>query len=278
MKLLELTSDVVFKSFMMSDKTKEYKARLIHLITGIPESELLSASYQSIELPVKHKKDKVLKTDIIVNVEKSIISLEMNKEYYDGLFVKNGTYLNHIESSQFERGDVYLDYKAIIQINFDNFQKYKGDKLIYEFMMREKETNEIETDLIKSYHINLSYLKNRCYNKCSEIEKTCILFLEDLEKYKLDIKEDEIMEKAYETLEEISNDEKIIGLYDAEKVEQKVINTKIEGARREGHEAGLKQGIEQEKIEIAKNLLKQNIDVSIIQNATGLSLEQIEKL
>ena len=278
MKLLELTSDVVFKSFMMSDKTKEYKARLIHLITGIPESELLSASYQSIELPVKHKKDKVLKTDIIVNVEKSIISLEMNKEYYDGLFVKNGTYLNHIESSQFERGDVYLDYKAIIQINFDNFQKYKGDKLIYEFMMREKETNEIETDLIKSYHINLSYLKNRCYNKCSEIEKTCILFLEDLEKYKLDIKEDEIMEKAYETLEEISSDEKIIGLYDAEKVEQKVINTKIEGARREGHEAGLKQGIEQEKIEIAKNLLKQNIDVSIIQNATGLSLEQIEKL
>lgn len=86
------------------------------------------------------------------------------------------------------------------------------------------------------------------------------------------------MGKAYETLEEISSDEKIIGLYDAEKVEQKVINTKIEGARREGHEAGLKQGIEQEKIEIAKNLLKQNIDVSIIQNATGLSLEQIEKL
>ncbi len=270
MKLLELTSDVVFKSFMMSDKTKEYKARLIHLITGIPKSELLSASYQLIELPVKHKKDKVLKTDIIVNVEKSIISLEMNKEYYDGLFVKNGTYLNHIESSQFERGDVYLDYKAIIQINFDNFQKYKGDKLIYEFMMREKETNEIETDLVKSYHINLSYLKNRCYNKCSEIEKTCILFLEDLEKYKLDIKEDEIMEKAYETLEEISSDEKIIGLYDAEKVEQKVINTKIEGARREA--------IQQGKIEIAKNLLKQNVDISIIQNATGLSLEQIEKL
>ena len=55
MKLLELTSDVVFKSFMMSDKTKEYKARLIHLITGIPESELLSATYQSIELPVKKK-------------------------------------------------------------------------------------------------------------------------------------------------------------------------------------------------------------------------------
>ena len=49
--------------------------------------------------------------------------------------------------------------------------------------------------LMKSYHIDLSYLKNRYYNECNEIEKTCILFLEDLEKYKSDIKEDEIMEK-----------------------------------------------------------------------------------
>ena len=136
MKLLELTSDVVFKSFMMSEKTNPYKARLIHLITGIPESELLSATYQSIELPVKKKQDKVLKTDIIVNIEKSIISLEMNKDYYEGLFIKNNNYMNHIESSQFEKGEDYLEYKAIIQINFDNFQKYQGNKLIYEFMMR----------------------------------------------------------------------------------------------------------------------------------------------
>ena len=127
---------------------------------------------------------------------------------------------------------------------------------------------------MKSYHIDLSYLKNRYYNECNEIEKTCILFLEDLEKYKSDIKEDEIMEKAYETLEEISRDEKIIGLYDAEKVEQKVINTKIEGARREGIETG----IQQRNVEIAKNLLEQNVDISIIMSATGLSLEQIKKL
>ena len=127
---------------------------------------------------------------------------------------------------------------------------------------------------MKSYHIDLSYLKNRYYNECNEIEKTCILFLEDLEKYKSDIKEDEIMEKAYETLEEISRDEKIIGLYDAEKVEQKVINTKVEGARREGIETG----IQQRNVEIAKNLLEQNVDISIIMSATGLSLEQIKKL
>ena len=190
--------------------------------------------------------------------------------------------MNHIESSQFEKGEDYLEYKAIIQINFDNFQKYQGNKLIYEFMMREKDTNEIETDLLKSYHINLPYLKNHCYNECNEIEKLCILFQEDIEKYKLEIKEDEIMEEAYETLENISSDEKIIGLYDAEKVEQKILNTRLKGAKQEGIEEGTQQGIEQgfqrRNMEIAKNLLSQNVDIDVIMKATGLTKEEIEKL
>ena len=49
---LKLTSDIVFKSFMMSKNTNNYKARLIHLITGIPESDLKKAIYQSVELPI----------------------------------------------------------------------------------------------------------------------------------------------------------------------------------------------------------------------------------
>ena len=40
-KILELTSDIVFKSFMLSEDTKEYTARLISLITKIPEKEIL---------------------------------------------------------------------------------------------------------------------------------------------------------------------------------------------------------------------------------------------
>ncbi|MBD9085710.1 hypothetical protein EGP64_03470 [bacterium] len=82
------------------------------------------------------------------------------------------------------------------------------------------------------------------------------------------------MEKAYETLEEISRDEKIIGLYDAEKVEQKVINTKIEGARREGIETG----IQQEKIKIAKSMLLKNMRIEDIMDITGLTKDQIVSL
>ena len=62
-RILELTNDIVFKAFMMSENTKEYKERLIHLITGLDEKELLEAEYVCKEFPVNNKKDKVYKSD-----------------------------------------------------------------------------------------------------------------------------------------------------------------------------------------------------------------------
>jgi len=278
MRLLELTSDTVFKAFMMSEKTKDYKARLIHLVTGIPEEDLKEAIYTSEEFPVNNKNNKTYKTDIIVRIDKHIINIEMNKNYYEGLTYKNTTYTNKIGSEKYERGENYLDIEQIIQINIDNFHKYKGNKLLYEFMMREKETGEIENNLIKSYHIDLSYLDNISYNNIDELEKTCLLFKELEEQIRNVLRGDKIMEEAYEELERISQDKNIIGLYDKEKVEQKIINTRILDAELRGKKIGIEEGINQSKLEIAKNLLNQDIAIDVIEKATSLSKEQIEKL
>ena len=59
----------------MSENTKHYKARLLHLITNIPEEDLINATYESNELPINNKNDKVYKTDIIVIINRNIISI-----------------------------------------------------------------------------------------------------------------------------------------------------------------------------------------------------------
>ena len=41
---------------------------------------------------------------------------------------------------------------------------------------------------------------------------------------------------------------------------------------------GIEKGIRQDKIAIAKKLLKQNVDINIISNATELSIEEINAL
>lgn len=78
------------------------------------------------------------------------------------------------------------------------------------------------------------------------------------------------MEKAINELEKISSDERIIGLYDAEKVARKTLNTQLKSAKLDG--------IEERNIEIAKNMKKENIDNLLIAKVTGLTIEEIEKL
>ena len=181
-----------------------------------------------------------MRTDIIVKVEGHIINLEMNESYYQSEIIKNEKYRDRLSSNDLESGESYLNAKRIIQINIDNFHKYKGNKLVYEFIMREKDTGELENDLIVSYHIDLKYLENECYNN-NEIEKLFRLFLN-------------------KDIENISRDPEIIGLYDAEKVEKKLKNSILEEVKQNGHQEGLKEGLleghQQEKIQLLKIFLK----------------------
>jgi len=114
MKLLELTSDTIFKAFMMSERTKHYKARLISLVTGLKEEELILASYTSNELAIQRNKQKTYRTDILVCIPNSIINLEMNSQRSKGRSDKNNLYIQVLASEQLERGDSYLSLRQVI--------------------------------------------------------------------------------------------------------------------------------------------------------------------
>ena len=87
------------------------------------------------------------------------------------------------------------------------------------------------------------------------------------------------MEKAINELEKLSNDERIIGLYDKEKVARKTLNTQLKSAKLEGIEEGKLEGKIEGKIEIAKLLIeKNNMTLEEISEITGLTKEEIENL
>ena len=71
-----------------------------------------------------------------------------------------------------------------------------------------------------------------------------------------------------------SQDEEVIGLYDKELHLEKLRLSELKEAK----EKGIEQGVEQEKIEIVKNMLKDEVDISVISKYTGLSKEEIERL
>ena len=52
----------------------------------------------------------------------------------------------------------------------------------------------------------------------------------------------------------------------------------LEKGKKEGKKAGIIEGSELTKIDIAKNMLEENMDIKLIMKLTGLSNEEIKKI
>ena len=121
--------------------------------------------------------------------------------------------------------------------------------------------------------------------KALEYKYFLILDLEpkDLEKV---CKGDKMMEKYKEKIEKLNEDPEFIEVVSKEKDAEMVHNTLIKEGYEQGIEdgisqgmsQGLEQGISSRNIEIAKNLLDNNVSIDVIIKSTGLSKEEVEEL
>ena len=84
------------------------------------------------------------------------------------------------------------------------------------------------------------------------------------------MEEDEDIKAARKVLEEISQDEKE---REKARLRDKYVR-EMNSSRNEGYE----EGKASERIKIAKNLLKQKVDINIVIECTGLTEEEIKNL
>ena len=301
-RVIPATFDPVFKSVLTNKKNRNYLVDLISSITEMPK-KIIDKNMVIInnELSIEHYNSKKMTTDILVEIEKNIINLEMNRYYYDGLFNKNDAYYHKLMADQYKRGDKKYKAKRIIQINFNNFSNYKRfrtNEAILKFEMRTK-TGVVNNSFGEVYHISLEKIKNKWYNKARKESLTpldkkllmlCISSKQSLEEI---AKGDEKLTMFKDNLEEISNNEKVIGLYDSElakeyennciKKEHEEKEKKLNEMKEEIDLAKEKLNLEKEELnnriyELAKSMLEGNIDIDTIKKVTSLTEEEIKNL
>lgn len=90
------------------------------------------------------------------------------------------------------------------------------------------------------------------------------------EKLKEISKGDKIMDKIYKRLDKLSEDEALSLLYDEKEREEEKKQAEIEYAEEHGLNKGIKQ--------TAKNMLERNMNIDVVAEITGLSLEEVIKL
>lgn len=170
-----------------------------------------------------------------------------------------------IYSTQLNRGENYSQIKKVTQINFvDNVKIKINEKVISEHYLISKElSDDFEIDIVRLD------LENKKYYNLSDRFRKQLKFLsaKSYEERESIAKGDEILMDLNTWLEEYKNDESLREFFDERR-----------WAELKGHNQGIEQGIEQEKIEIAKKMLLETSNLEFISRTTDLSLEKIKEL
>ena len=261
------TFDAVFKAVLTEEK--EVLAEIIELVIGIPKEEVIK---NGVIINSEYVKENIIETDkksdLLISIGDNVINLEMDRRYYSGSNKKNNKYIHKIVN--------HYNPKNTVQICFTSYkegEELKGEKKsIRKYMFQDSDGN-VEDYGLEKYKIDLEYIENKYYNndELTRREKIFLMFKEsNREKLKEISKGDKIMDKIYKRLDKLSEDEALSLLYDEKEREEEKKQAEIEYAEEHGLNKGIKQTV--------KNMLERNMNIDVVAEITGLSLEEVIKL
>lgn len=269
---IPIVSDTMFETMINNESRKKYAVLIIASVLKRDYDEI----YDSIEY-VKNKLDKAIdiekgrEVDFICKLKDEYIGIEMNNNYSKEAYERNISYAMGIYKSKEIRGSRY-SFNKVIQININNFTFENNNKEVEEYALRNQD-GEYLTEKIKIINIYLPNIRKKYYNKeeLNELDKVMlVLNEEDNNNLSKLYKGERVMEDYVKDAKRASINDDIVGLYDKELHEELLRNTELYNAKQ--------KGIRENKIETAKNMLKESISIDIISKVTGLTKEEIEKL
>ena len=217
------------------------------------------------------KDDKLGVLDIITELDgKEKCNIEMQLIDKNNIIERMLYYWSKMYTRQIKAGDDYNKLEKTIVILIADFNIKGLEEVEYHSTWKIIETNSVKklilTDKFELDIIELSKIKGRENEKDQLLD--WLIFLENPESERVarKMEENENLKEAVEKLDRISEDEKM----------QRIIELR-EKAIRDEH-AIYAKGVDDGIIKIAKNMLKENIDIEMIIKVTGLTKEEIENL
>jgi predicted transposase/invertase (TIGR01784 family) len=287
-KFLDPKNDLAFRRIFGSEKNKDI---LIHFINDVlcleGNDQIQEVTFQpTIQDPeIASKKQSVL--DVLCKDANGVyIIVEMQISPQEGFEKRAQYYAAKAYSRQLNKGKKlggrYQDLKAVIFIAICDNTIFKDKKAYLSrhiILDRETYIQDLKDFSFTFIELPKFPLREEDIDKLSNIiEKWCYFFKyapltkeTDLSKI---VGKDEVIERAYEELNQFNWSEEELLLYE-EEVKRVMDNLAAEEYL---FNQGIQQGIENRNIEIAKGMLKKGSDISFIEEITGLSKQTIEKL
>ena len=290
---MQLTVDYAFKRVFGKNGNESILKDLLESILNI---EIKSITIQNPEIPKNMKDGKIGILDVRAELNgDEITEVEMQVQDQHNIDKRSPTYLTKIYSDQLKEGEQYIEVKKVVVINILNFDYYKRNSYhsVARMMFEESKENE-KVDLgyivedkyatkdLEMHFIELPKFRKKDPDMSNKLEQWLCLICNEEDKIKMAESKNEEIEKAKKELEKLAMNPEDRELYELRlKAIRDEMNIRYSGyidGMAEGEAKGRAEGKNERNIEIAKNMLKENVNIQFISKMTGLNLEEIEKL
>ena len=277
---IPIVSDAMFRTMFYNESRKKYGCYLIALLLKQDFNEIYNNTTLIKANIDEAKENKTRKTvDYLCRIDDVVVNVEMNRNSSKTSLARNLGYMFSLYNGGMTKGDDYF-FETCIQININNFTFQDKNEVLDEYMIVNlKDSEEVYTNKIHIYNIYLPNIRKKDYNKLEEYEKLLLVFNENDNNILNELsKGDKIMKEYIDDSRKASEEDEVIGMYDKELHEERLRKSELKEANENGRSEGIKEGIQQNRRETALKLLKKNIDLNIISECTGLSLDELKML
>ena len=260
---ISILSDTMLKAMFQNENRIKYSAKFLSYFIDVEYEDILNnICLAKNELDKIEENDKGERCDYVALLSDTSLNIEINNNSSLEVLERNMEYAHRLYSKKIRRGEENYQYTQVIQFNLNNFAFKGNDKIVDIYTVTNDDNIGLSNKLI-FVQIYVPNLRKKWYTKgmksLSEEEKYILALVEmDLDKLN-DLGGENIMDEYVKEAEEVSFEGGVGEAYDKE------------WALRD-------QGYRESKKEIAKNLLKNKVDISIIASSTGLTEEEINSL
>ena len=272
-----LNGDLVFKEVFGTQKNVRFTEYLLELLKGYEKHSLKGkvTVLNEVFLDKTKLNDKGITSDVLAKSGDEVINLEMYTTFEKDDFEKSLTYLTRIYGTRLEIGEKYQNQPKVTQYNFCVSSHISGiNEFETDFLFMDRKTTNIISDKIEGYIYRLDKLDDVVYDdvRKEELRKIMKMIYAKTKEERLEIaKGSEILMDLAQVMEEFVNDEAVLKY-------KSLAGKNEEIARRNGRREGRKEGTQLERCNIAKNLLKDHLDINKIMQYTGLTKQEILRL
>ena len=285
LELLPLTDDYIFKRVFAY---KGNESVLKDFLEALLKIEIKGIKITNPEIIPYEKGEKRGLLDIKAEInDGTMLDVEMQMKNERNTEERATEYMGKMISEQLQVGEDYQNLKKSIVIFITNYNflkrnsyhsvgRMKFDKTIEDeyVNMGYDEEDEIASKYIEVHYIELPKFKKKELSKFTKLDQWMCIFTQNKEGIMLAEKENKEIKRAINTLDFLSKDPKERERHNS--IVMAEYNRLV--SQQNFFEDGKDEGKKEEKIQIAKKLLKMNIPISQIIEATELTEEEIEKI